>query len=167
MNREQIYRNAYLAGKVKRYHTWSMIQQQTVAEHCWRVATLFVEIFGLPRAEILYYCLHHDSGELWAGDIPFGIKKLVPDLKTTMAYAEETGLIQLGIHLPELTKEELTQVKICDLLEMHETGKHEVTLGNMYAEPIMHDTMNAALTLARESCMSHHVEEWLVKEGSI
>jgi 5'-deoxynucleotidase YfbR-like HD superfamily hydrolase len=138
-----------------------MIKEQTVGHHCWRVACIFTELFGLPRAEVLYYCLHHDSGELWAGDLPYGVKGFSQDLKEAMRLAEATGLQQLGIRLPTLTREEQIQVKLCDLLEMHETGEHELNLGNRYAEAIMKDTLFAAQKLAKDSCMSEHLEVWL------
>jgi 5'-deoxynucleotidase YfbR-like HD superfamily hydrolase len=143
-----------------------MINAQTVGHHCWRVACIFVEVFGLPRVEVLYYCLHHDSGELYAGDVPFGVKKVVPGLKDAMDNAESIGLKQLDIRLPELTKEEQIQVKICDYLEMHETGEYELKMGNKYAEPIVKDTMYAAQRLANESCWSEHVNMWLDRRGS-
>ena len=101
LNRDQIYQSKYLAGCVKRYHTWPMLKEQTVGHHCWRVACIFVEIFGLPRAEVLYYCLHHDSGELFAGDVPFGIKAAVPGLKNSINQAEKHGLMALNIELPD------------------------------------------------------------------
>lgn len=167
IDRNNLYTSRYLAGCVKRYSTWPMVHEQTVGHHCWRVACIFIEIFGLPRAEVLYYCLHHDSGELYAGDVPFGVKKNVPGLKEAMDTAESIGLKQLDIRLPELTKEERIQVKICDYLEMHETGEHELNLGNRYAEPIVKDTMFLAQNLARESCMSEHVNNWLGKRGSV
>lgn len=167
MNRDKLYQTRYLAGCVRRYHTWPMIKEQTVGHHCWRVATIFVEVFGMPRAEVLYYCLHHDSGELWAGDIPYGTKRFIPGLKSCMDHAEEIGRTKLAIHLPEITKEESVRIKICDLLEMHETGKYEMNLGNKYAEPIVQDTMNAAMAYAKEACMSQHVEEWLLQQGSL
>lgn len=166
IDRHNIHSSRYLAGCVKRYSTWPMIQQQTVGHHCWRVACIFVEIFGLPRPEVLFYCLHHDSGELWAGDLPYGSKKQIPELKEFMSRSELVGLKLLDLRLPELTKEEKIQVKICDLLEMHETGEHEMNLGNKYAEPIVKDTMYEAQTLARESCMSEHVNKWLGQRGS-
>jgi len=144
-----------------------MIKEQTVGHHCWGVATIFVEVFALPRAEVFYFILHHDSGELWAGDMPFSAKGHVPGLRDCMNHSEEMGRANLGIHLPELTKEEFIQFKICDLLEMHLTGKHELNLGNKYAEPIIKDTMVAAMDMANESCMAHHVQEWLIKQGSI
>jgi 5'-deoxynucleotidase YfbR-like HD superfamily hydrolase len=143
-----------------------MIQEQTVGHHCWRVTCIFVEVFGLPRAEVLYYCLHHDSGELYAGDLPYGIKKQIPELKEGMEKAEGIGLKQLELRLPELTKAERIQVKLCDLLEMHETGEHELNLGNKYAEAIMKDTMYEAQRLAAESCLSSDVNAWLSRRGS-
>lgn len=165
IDRNEMYRSRYLAGCVLRYASWPMIKTQTVGHHCWRVACILVEIFGMPRAEVLYYCLHHDSGELWAGDIPFGVKLQVPVLKEAMNTAETIGLNQLGLRLPELTKEERIQVKICDLLEMHETGEHELNLGNKYAESIRRDTLYAAQTIARESCMSEYVNGWINRGG--
>jgi 5'-deoxynucleotidase YfbR-like HD superfamily hydrolase len=130
------------------------------------MACIFVEVFGMPRAEVLYYCLLHDSGELYAGDIPFGVKMQVPGLKESMDQAEAIGRHQLELKLPELTKEERIQAKICDYLEMHETGEHEMNLGNKYAEAIMLDTMYAAQRLANESCMSKQVNDWLGIRGS-
>lgn len=150
LNRGQIYASRYLAGKVKRYHTWPMIHPQSVAEHCWRVANLYVDIFGMPRAEVLYYCLNHDSGELSAGDPPFGVKRNVHGYQEAHRRAEQMGLLNLGIRLPELTELELVKVKICDLCEMHETGLHEMRLGNSYAEPIVEDTIAMANKLVAE-----------------
>jgi hypothetical protein len=103
---------------------------------------------------------------LWAGDTPYSIKKQIPELKEGMEKAESIGLRQLELKLPELTKVERIQVKICDLLEMHETGEHEMNLGNKYAEAIVKDTMYEAQRLANEACMSPHVNQWLRNRGS-
>jgi hypothetical protein len=163
MLREKIYVNRYLAGRVKRYSTWPMLTTQTVAEHCWRVACIYVEIFGMPRAEVLYYCLHHDSGELWAGDLPFGVKIAVPGLSEAMRKAEAEGLQLLDLKLPQLTPEETTKCKICDLLEMNEHGKHEMTMGNEYAEPIVHDTLAEAQRQASMIDASDKVNHWVMR----
>jgi 5'-deoxynucleotidase YfbR-like HD superfamily hydrolase len=166
ISRDQVYRSRYLAGCVKRYHTWPTIKTQTVGHHCWRVACIFIEIFGLPRAEVLYFCLHHDSGELWAGDVPFGVKRLIPGMKKSMNLAEDYGLEQLDLKLPELTKEEQTQVKISDLLEMYETGEYELNLGNAYAATIMQDTLFQVQCIAKASCMLDHINTWLEERRS-
>lgn len=161
MDRNRIYTSKFLAGAVIRYHVWPTITNQTVAAHCWRVATILIEIFGLPRADVLYYALHHDSGELWSGDVPYTVKNRTPGLKEAMTIAEQTGLRNLDIELPELTPIELVQVKIADLLEMHEYGEYEVNLGNKYAEPVMRDTLSSAQTLAAEHNLSNEVNNWL------
>lgn len=147
--REAIQADRFFAGRVKRYHTWPTLHQQTVAEHCWRVAGIYVELFGMPRAEVLYYCLHHDSGELSSGDMPFMAKDRVPGLRAAMRASEAQGLKVLGIKLPKLTKREQWRVKIADLLEMHEFGKIEVMMGNTLAQPIVDDTLSAAIAIAR------------------
>jgi 5'-deoxynucleotidase YfbR-like HD superfamily hydrolase len=165
MNRDQVYSSRALAGLVKRYSTWPMLRQQTVAEHCWRVACIYVEIFGLPRAQVLYFCLHHDSGELWAGDLPFLIKKSNPILHQAMIEAEANGLMKLDIKLPDLTDLEKVRVKLADLLEMHETGMIEFKMGNKFAEPIVKDTLEAARSLAMEHCQSDIIDRWLRKHS--
>lgn len=146
--RDIIMRSRYIAGTVVRYHTFPTLRKPTVAEHCWRVACIYVELFGLPRAEVLYYCLHHDSGELWAGDVPFMAKGFVPGLREAMDASEAEGLDTLGIKLPTLTKDEIRRVKISDLLEMRDFGQHEVNMGNRYAQPIVDDTYSAAMKIA-------------------
>src|SRR4051794_2810067 len=98
--RGMVMRSRYIAGTVVRYHTWPTLRKPTVAEHCWRVACIYVELFGLPRAEVLYYALHHDSGELAAGDLPFNSKGRVPGLREAMDASEAEGLTTLEIQLP-------------------------------------------------------------------
>src|SRR4029077_4864518 len=148
------------AGMVKRYSTWPVLTQSTVASHSWGVACTYVEVFGLPRAEVLYHCLMHDSGELWAGDLPFGVKHKTLGLKEAMDNAEENGRRLLSVKLPVLTEDELIRVKISDLLEMYSFGLMELNLGNDYAGPIVSDTLAAALTLAAEHNLSEQVNRW-------
>lgn len=150
MNRMDVYRSRYQAGQVIRYHAWPTLRKPTVAEHCWRVTCIYVEVFGLPRAEVMYHCLHHDSGELWAGDIPFMAKGRVPGLREAMEASEAQGLEVLGLKLPDLTEDERRRLKISDLLEMHEYGMNEFRMGNKFGMPIAEDTLNAAYKTANE-----------------
>ena len=133
-----------LAGRVTRWHTWPMIRKPNNAEHSARVATIYIEIFGLPRAEVLEYCLKHDWGELTAGDTPYGAKQLVPDLKEGTNKAEMIGIDRLGTRLPELTEPEWFRFKVCDLMEMWETALVERNMGNAYAQQPM-DSCYAAV----------------------
>lgn len=135
-----------------------MLISQSVGEHSARVATIYVEIFGLPRAEVLYYVLHHDSGELHAGDPPFPVKKLIAGYKDACDVAEARGLASLGVELPDLADWELRRVKVADLMEMWETGWHEMRLGNSYARPIVDDTIEAATRVLSEVSASDGIK---------
>jgi hypothetical protein len=135
-----------LAGRVKRYHTWPVLHQETVGEHTHRVATLFLQLFGIPRAEVLAYILQHDSGELSSGDMPFYAKRDVPELKHYMNRAEGRGRERLRIEMPKLTDEEWAQFKLCDLLQMLEFALIEMSMGNRFAGPIRQNVLDALST---------------------
>jgi 5'-deoxynucleotidase YfbR-like HD superfamily hydrolase len=161
MLREEIYKSRYLAGQVKRYSTWPTIRQPTVAEHCWRVCCIYVELFDLPRACVFYYMLHHDSGEMWAGDIPFMVKDQTPGLRDAMNSSEAEGLRKLDLVLPDLHPLEKVKVKISDILEMCEFGMAEWNMGNRYAIPIAIDTALEAKKLAAKHGLTEEVDKWL------
>lgn len=162
--RDRIYRSQAMAARVKRYHGWQTLHIQTVGEHSARVANIYVSIFGLPRAEVLYYALNHDAGELLAGDVPFGGKDKVPGLRIAISEAETAGLSLLGIELPTLTAQECARLKIADLLEMHEFGRIEELMGNRLAAPVTTDTLASALRKAAEIGELSIVEDWLLKQ---
>jgi len=143
-----------------------VLHTQTVGEHCARVANIYVSIFGLPRAEVLYYALNHDAGELLAGDVPFGGKDKVPGLREAVTQAEAIGHKMLGITLPELTDLERIKLKIADLLEMHEFGRIEELMGNKLASPITQATLEAALQCAEKIGMLFLIQEWLEQPGN-
>lgn len=160
--REKITSSRYMAGQVRRYHTWPTLRTQTVAEHCWRVTCIYLELFGLrSRNSVVYYCLHHDSGELYTGDIPFGAKSKVPGMRSAVDEGERAGLERMGIVLPELLPDERLKVKLCDLLEMWEFGSVEMRMGNMLAQPVVWDTKDAALGIAYKLFMYSEIEIWM------
>lgn len=150
MKREQIMSNTQLAGRVTRWHTWPMIRKPSIAEHSSRVATLYVELWGMPRAEVLYYSLVHDHGEFTAGDNPFASKALVPGLRENLNRAEEIGRTRLGIVIPDISEVEFLKFKVCDLLEMFETSVVEWNMGNRYAGCCVADCADAAMELAKK-----------------
>lgn len=150
MTYEEIMSSRQLAGRVTRFHTYPMLHKPTNAAHSARVATLYCELWGLPRAEVLYYCLHHDSGELAAGDTPQPAKREVPGLKRAVDDAELMGRITLGVVLPELTDEEFWRFKVSDLLELFECAVVERTMGNKYAEPVLVEAERAARKIGDE-----------------
>jgi 5'-deoxynucleotidase YfbR-like HD superfamily hydrolase len=163
MRREQVHSCGQVANRVRRYHTWPVLHQQTTGEHANRVLQIYVELFGVPRGEVLYYISTHDAGEQYAGDCQYGAKRAVPELKVGLDKAEKIGYQNLGITQPELTQQEWKQFKLCDLLEMWEFAWVEYCMGNSYAIPVFDGTHDAATKLAAECSCDELVYRWLEK----
>ena len=147
ITKEQVWRTRGLACRVARYSTWPTLKEQSTGAHSCRVAQIYCELFGLPRAEVLYYLLHHDSGELFGGDTPYGAKRAVPALKKAVEEAEEEGARMLEITWPSLDEDERRRAKIADLAEMNEFGEIELAMGNKFAVPIVAETEKEILKL--------------------
>lgn len=159
-DRESISRSRQIAGRVTRYHTWPMIRKPTVIEHAGRVTTIYVELWGLPRAEVMLYCLRHDDGEQTAGDLPFNAKGVATGYREAANVAEEVGRRALGVSLPQINGDEYRRFKICDLLEMWECGVVECNMGNRYAGPVVLDTLRAALVLSESENERSAIRNW-------
>ena len=160
MIRADIYANRYLAGRVQRYHTWPTIHKPNVAEHSHRMLGIYVEIFGLPRAEVLMWMVNHDLGELYAGDVPFGTKQSVPGLKASIHAAELIGRDKLGPEDYNLTAQEFQRCKACDLLEMWEFANTEYQMGNSFAKIIIVSCREAINHLYCEHTGGDNVKVW-------
>lgn len=143
-----------LAGMVKRYSTWPVINPQSTGEHTWQILRIYIEIFGPPPPEVTEYIVHHDSAELIVGDPPFPLKMNNPDLKEIYSRLENDAMRKMRASgMPKLDWPQTMQVKICDLIEMWEYGLHELKMGNGYAEPIIEDTITVILRMIdRQNC---------------
>ena len=152
MKREQVLHNARMAGRVKRYHVWPMLQEQTVGEHVFQCLRIWHQIWGPPPSHITCYFLWHDAGELVTGDLPFPVKSNNDMLKHIMDKMEEEAVEKMGVPIPTLSAYERIRVKACDLIEMHEHGNIELLMGNSFGQPIVEDTFAALekLPLATE-----------------
>lgn len=137
------------AGLVKRYHTWPVLREQTVAEHTWHVLRIYDKLFGLPSVAVVRAIMYHDVGEIRTGDAPFPVKRDNPDLKAAYDRVEGKHRAELLGEDPELavSKDELRMLKICDLVEMWEFGMEEYLKGNNLAIPIIDRTKQFALGL--------------------
>lgn len=161
MTREEIMGSARMGGAVLRYHTWPMITRQTVADHTWHVMRVYVQLFGTPRPEVWEYMLWHDVAELKTGDLPFPVKARNPALRAAIVSIEDQALTDMGIKIPEITPEERNLVKIADFLEMCELGGVECIMGNMLAEPVYMDTLQAALNMSVVADVRPQVEKYI------
>jgi len=137
------------AGLVKRYHTWPVLREQTVAEHTWHVLRIYDKLFGLPSVDVVRAVMYHDVGEVRTGDAPFPVKRDNPDLKAAYDRVEAEHRFALLADDPEsrLSADEIRHLKICDLVEMWEFGMEEVLKGNNLAVPIVDRTKRIALGL--------------------
>jgi 5'-deoxynucleotidase YfbR-like HD superfamily hydrolase len=141
--------NLRFAGLVKRYHTWPVLREQTVAEHTWHVLRIYDKLFGLPSVEVVRAIMYHDVGEVRTGDAPFPAKRDNPDLKKAYDRVESEHRLKLLGADPELavSENDLRKLKICDLVEMWEFGMEEYLKGNNLAIPIIDRTKQFALGL--------------------
>lgn len=158
---ERMRRSIRLSGLVERYHTHPTITRQSVAEHTWQVLRIYIEIFGAPSPGATVAIMYHDSPEIATGDAPFPVKSNYPMLKTVLAAIEYDTYIRMGIVMPTLDSSLVSRIKVCDLLEMWEFGKHEVMLGNQYAHSIVADTMYAAMAIPMAPEDAALVRTWI------
>jgi len=108
-------------------HVWAMDgRQESVAEHCWRLAVIALliadEFPGLDMQKVLKMCLIHDFGEAITGDIPSFFKTKQDEDKEELAIA---GLIErLSEGLSESTAKEFAEL----FAEMAELDTEEAKL---------------------------------------
>lgn len=148
MKPEDITTNLRLAAEVRRFHTWPVLRQQTIAEHSWQVLRIYEALWGWPSPRLTRHIQYHDCGEIVTGDLPYPTKSLNPELKRTIDLAEKEGLAKMGIELEEITVGEHKQFKLAHLIEMFEYGLEELCMGNTFAEPVASRCKIAALDMA-------------------
>jgi 5'-deoxynucleotidase YfbR-like HD superfamily hydrolase len=129
-------------GEVRRYHTWAVHHQQTVAEHTWQIMRIMLTIWPNAHRNVIVWALVHDMGEM-AGDIQYPFKLLFTQLGEGSEKAEAHVRARMNEKLGApyithpLSKFEKTVFKLCDNLEMWEFGMREVNMGNLYAKIIV------------------------------
>jgi 5'-deoxynucleotidase YfbR-like HD superfamily hydrolase len=126
-----------LAGQVRRYHTWPVLREQSVAEHCWQLMRIYMSVAETDKVDknILLHILIHDIGEHFTGDIPYPVKSLNPNLKREMDLLESRSAAAQVLHWEAFhpiyfTDADRELFKQLELMEMAEMGMGEVLLGN-------------------------------------
>lgn len=128
-------------GAVKRWHTHSIIQEQTVASHSWGVALILLKVIPSDKISVtlLSVALLHDVAEGETGDIPYTAKKQWPDLGKASLFAESKVNENNGItqFYDKLSAQELLHLKIADMMELMFYLLEERKLGNKNLDHIM------------------------------
>ena len=120
----------WAAGRVKRWHAFPIIGEQTVADHSWGVALIVAEIAeGHLNMNLMKAALLHDAAELYTGDTPYGAKKRWPQLGEMLRECKYEMERKLGIDF-FLTGEQSEILKWADMFELLMFADAQRNLGN-------------------------------------
>lgn len=135
------------SGDVKRYHTWPVLRQQTIAHHTWNVIRVLMTLWPDTPASAFRYAMLHDAGEIGPGDLPYPTKHRNPAVKAEIDRMENATLVGQGWDPLSLQEDLLNEtedgclwkarIKVCDMIEMLEFGLEEVELGNRLGIPVV------------------------------
>jgi 5'-deoxynucleotidase YfbR-like HD superfamily hydrolase len=126
-----------LAGQIRRYHTWPILGQQTIAEHCWQLLRIYMSVVDKQDPHMIRHMIFHDIGEHFTGDIPYPVKSQNPQLKEQVEFLEQRSYAtQLeywdAFRQTFLSAEDKKLFKQIELVEMAEFGMDQVALGNQH-----------------------------------
>lgn len=111
---KQIMRSGY----VTRWHANADMAhiRETVAEHHARVAQIIFALHPNPRIELIDAALHHDCGEMVAGDVPSPVKELSPEISALLDDLEHKARADMRIPRATLTGLERRWLHFADKL---------------------------------------------------
>ena len=149
-----------IAGQVKRYHTWPVLQSQTNAAHSWQVARILLAIYPECDRSLLVHALNHDSGELHSGDLPYPVKKENPELKTHVDRIENRAINTMHVLWDFPIVQKLDPIdkiifKIAEFIEMYEFGAQEVIMGNKFGYIVAERCITQAQKMASDLFRDH------------
>jgi len=147
--------------KCRTRHVWtSEGRQESVAEHCWRLAVTALLVAGefrdLNIEKVVKMCLIHDFGEAITGDIPSFLKTEADEKKEDRAVAELLACLpeelnreftSLFEEMAELKTDEAKLFKALDKLEAvisHNESPLETWLPLEYTENLKYGAENVA-----------------------
>jgi 5'-deoxynucleotidase YfbR-like HD superfamily hydrolase len=126
-----IYRRGF---KVKRWHTETVLREDTVGHHSANVAAIILHLYhpATPPATLLVAALTHDLPEHTFGDVPATAKWANPELKSMLTYLENQWYERHQVANPDwiLSEDEMRMLKFADLCELFIKTREERDLGN-------------------------------------
>lgn len=147
-----------LAGQVRRWHTWPMLQHETNAEHQWHTARILLAIYPACDRQLIIDALLHDCGEIATGDILGTAKERSPDLRATAEALEQAANLSMMIPwgLPRTrTRDQRQEVenwvlKLAEVIQTWEFAKQEVAMGNRLAQEVADHNMRRYTRMSSE-----------------
>ncbi len=136
----QFLKDIYRLSVIKRYSNVPKIQQESVAEHCFHVAAICMDmhdIYDFNLGEALQIAISHDMPEMELNDAPHVIKQKYPQIKAAFEECER----EVAKSLPTACcwgvmaydAQECVESKIvflADAMQCVQFSKVEVDLGN-------------------------------------
>jgi 5'-deoxynucleotidase YfbR-like HD superfamily hydrolase len=137
-----------LSGQLRRYHTWPIVGQQTVAEHCWNLLRIYLCVTDKIDHHMVMHIMYHDIGEIFTGDAPYPLKHNYKEVKALLDVLEIKSMIKQLNHWGAfkqimLTEQDRILFKQIELIEMSEFGMDQVNLGNSHGFVIADRCLNA------------------------
>lgn len=113
--------NIFESGRTRRYHANPQLCHfnQTTADHSWGVVAVLLHIHPNPTVNLLAHAIFHDSGERWAGDLPYPFKQQAPQITKAHEQIEHQLAEDNGIPVYPLTPEEYRWLNLADRLESY------------------------------------------------
>jgi len=119
-------------GTTQRCHCFPHHGSYDVAQHSFHMLILLEELHPDPPKKLYSAILRHDLFERWTGDTPSIIKRIVPELRSTIIKAEKYVEQKTGIHQPGTDKE--GWLKALDEIEFLMWTDDQIAMGNKIAE---------------------------------
>ncbi len=120
-------------GRVERCHCFPTNSRPTVGLHTFNAVSMLLILCQDPTINMIKALQFHDCAERFLGDLPAPAKYNCPEFKELYEKEEGSILIKYGM-LPILDERERMWVRAMDLLEFLMFIKHELNLGNKYAQ---------------------------------
>lgn len=136
-------------GETRRYHTWPVLRQQTVAEHSFHVAMIYsMMALGAAPSDVqgltvpgLMAALTHDLAEHKTGDMPAptkrGLEAFFPGFREKYGELENDLLVNAELDWEHaLSSKERRWLKLADAMEGALYCVRERSMGNKLIAPV-------------------------------
>ena len=120
-------------GRVERCHCFPTNSRPTVGLHTFNAVSMLLILCPDPTINMIKALQFHDMAERFLGDMPSPVKQKEKSLCFHYEKIENFILIEYGMY-PKLDEREQMWVRAMDLLEFLMFIKHELNLGNKYAQ---------------------------------
>jgi 5'-deoxynucleotidase YfbR-like HD superfamily hydrolase len=123
---------------VKRFHTTHRTQEETVGHHSANVAAIILRLDPAASRNLLVAALMHDVPEVYTGDVPAPFKWDYPAIKLGLGEGEMAYMEENEIPYPDdLTDQEVTLLKVADMVDLVLSSLEEMGRGNRYARELV------------------------------